>query len=177
MIKITQVPDTLVASITGSSKKAVTRGYLKQMAEYLTKTLPPQSKVYTIRTTKTIISEDGKTGGEIAFEQNLVDPMVMSTFFGNTEEEFKKRESVTLLLNVPYPVNFFRRLKRSHKSNSLFDYIEGLRRDLVLIPKNEEEEKQLEDINKYFTYVRTCLSAGVVPLLTTKEGNNEEINE
>ena len=101
----------------------------------------------------------------------------MSTFFGNTEEEFKKRESVTLLLNVPYPVNFFRRLKRSHKSNSLFDYIEGLRRDLVLIPKNEEEEKQLEDINKYFTYVRTCLSAGVVPLLTTKEGNNEEINE
>lgn len=173
MVKITQVPDTSVATIAGSSRKEVTRGYLKELAKYLEATLPEQSKVYRVRTTKTIISKDGKTGGEIAVEQNLVDPMVMSTFFGNTEEEFKKREAVTLLVNVPNPVNFFRRLKKAHKSNSLFDYIESLRRDLVLIPKNEEEEKQLEDINKYFTYVRTCLSAGVVPVLINKDVTNE----
>lgn len=177
MIKIIQVPDTTVAKITGSSIKAITRGYLKELAKYLEATLPPQSKIYTVRTTKTIESKDGKTGGEIAIEQNLVDHVVMNTIFHDTAESFKKREAVTLLVNVPNPVNFFRRLKRAHKSNSLFDYIEGLRRNLVLIPKNEEEEKQLEDINKYFTYIRTCLSAGVVPVLTTKKENNEEINE
>jgi len=175
MIKITQLPDTSVATITGSSRKAVTRGYLKELAKYLEATLPEQSKVYRIRTTKTIISEGGKTGGEIAVEQNLVDPMVMSAFFGNTEEEFKKREEVTLLVNALNPVNFFRRLKRAHESNSLFDYIESLRRDLVLVPKNEDEEKQLEDINKYFIYINACISNGVIPILTIKKENNEEI--
>ncbi len=171
MIKITQVPDTSVATVTGSSKKEVRRGYLKQLAKYLEATLPPQLKFYTIPTVKTIRSKDGKTGGEIAVEQNLVDIMVITTIFGSTEEEFKKRKEVTLRVNETNPVNFFRRLKRAYKSNSLFDYIESLRRELVIIPKNDEEKEQLEDINKYFTYINKCLSTGVTPLLIDKESN------
>ena len=164
---IKKIKGTTVGVVNAKcSLKEVKAAYLKAFAKYLEATLPEELKYYSVRTTKVIGPEDGLKGGAVALKKNLIDDMTIRIVFGQEPAQFKERESVQLLVNVPHPINYYRRLK---KSTNVFEFIQIMRRRYDVKDEEAALSEALADINKYFDYLEQCLREGVIPLTNIKE--------
>ena len=149
-LKKIKIKDTSVAYVTGGKTKELKRSYLKGLASYLEATLPPELKLYGIRVVKTIRAVGDKPGGLVAVEGNLIDELSITALFGETVEEFQKRDSVRLLVHEALPINFYRRLK---KCGNLHEFVCNLERKI-----NLQNAKTDEDLIAAKTVISPILS-------------------
>jgi hypothetical protein len=156
-----------------AKEKEVVRTYLKQIATYLDTTLPESVKTYVAASKKLILAHgkkgdsDYKPGGLRAVEAGLVDEIIIRVVYGTTPEKFKLKEEVIVVARETYPVNFFRRMKRS---SNILEYIAGLQNQFGMkeMKKDPKLAENVVAVDKYFKDLYNCLITGVVPMQDIK---------
>jgi hypothetical protein len=172
-LKVTRVKDSSVGFLASGKRKEIKRTYLKKLSEYLTATLPESVKTYTAATKKLIKAQGDpgtpsyKTGGQVAIETDLVNEVLIRVIYGETPEKFKERVDVIVVARKFYPVNFFRRMNRS---SNVLQYVLGLKSQFQIkeMMKDPKLLAEVEEVEKYFAYLKNCLTTGVIPLLDAK---------
>lgn len=166
--EVTKIPDSTVGYIVSGRKKEVKRTYLKKLAEYLDATLPQSVRQYRAIHKKRIESDGKKSGGQLAIDEGLVNEAIIRSMYNTTPEEFAKKETVVVIGVALHPINFFRRLKRA---KSVYHYVMSLKNQFGIeeMKKDPKLKEEVEEIDSYFKYLKTCLATGVIPLLDAKE--------